>query len=595
MKIKKLILKNFRSHEDIEIPLDDSFNAIIGKNDVGKSSVLEALDIFFEGGTIKLDPSDCNVRTTNKKVTIGVVFDIDRTHQILLDSSVKTTLEKESLLNADGCLEIQKVWDCSGKSITARSLSTFIHSYYFSEFKGDPLITKKNSDLKQLLEDKGLECDDQKVNSKLRESIYQSVVDSTKKENVLIQLDEEDAKKTWNSISKDLPMFFLFQSDRANKDSDKEVQDPLKAITKEAISQVEEELQNVKRTIETHIDTLAKETLEKLKEMAPEIANSLTPNISNKAWDSLFSFSFEGDQKIPINKRGSGVRRLILLNYFRAQADKKSADGKPAIYAFEEPETSQHPNHQTLLVNALLELSENDKNQVLITTHSPEIAKMCGDSNLIFLIDENKKTKVQSGDNKLREICNTLGILPYICKFSVFVEGKNDVLFLKTINQNIPELKDLFNFDDTGTQILPLIGGNLENWVNQGYIKDSNIKGFYLFDKDKKEYREKAEEINKLTSKASVTTRLMMENYFPVELIEDKFKVSFEKSEKDNWGEIDIVGKLSEKTDKKEKVIKNILFKELSKKLTKENLENAGTWEEVNSWFSTMKAMYQES
>ena len=43
----------------------------------------------------------------------------------------------------------------------------------------------------------------------------------------------------------DLPLFFIFQSDRANKDSDKEVQDPLKAITKTAISQLQTELDEV--------------------------------------------------------------------------------------------------------------------------------------------------------------------------------------------------------------------------------------------------------------------------------------------------------------------------------------------------------------
>ena len=47
MTIKQLYLKNFRGYSEITIPFDDSFNMIIGKNDVGKSTVLEALEIFF--------------------------------------------------------------------------------------------------------------------------------------------------------------------------------------------------------------------------------------------------------------------------------------------------------------------------------------------------------------------------------------------------------------------------------------------------------------------------------------------------------------------------------------------------------------------
>ena len=52
MKIKKLILKNFRAYQDISIDLDSNLNVIIGKNDVGKSTILEAMDIFLEGGAI---------------------------------------------------------------------------------------------------------------------------------------------------------------------------------------------------------------------------------------------------------------------------------------------------------------------------------------------------------------------------------------------------------------------------------------------------------------------------------------------------------------------------------------------------------------
>ena len=46
MRLKKLRLKNFRSYRDVEFDFDN-LNVIIGKNDVGKSTVLDALNIFF--------------------------------------------------------------------------------------------------------------------------------------------------------------------------------------------------------------------------------------------------------------------------------------------------------------------------------------------------------------------------------------------------------------------------------------------------------------------------------------------------------------------------------------------------------------------
>lgn len=47
MILKELKLKNFRGFTDTVIEFDDNLNFIIGRNDVGKSTILEALDIFF--------------------------------------------------------------------------------------------------------------------------------------------------------------------------------------------------------------------------------------------------------------------------------------------------------------------------------------------------------------------------------------------------------------------------------------------------------------------------------------------------------------------------------------------------------------------
>ena len=46
MKLKKFIIENFRSYnEPVSIPISD-FQVFVGKNDAGKSTILEALDIF---------------------------------------------------------------------------------------------------------------------------------------------------------------------------------------------------------------------------------------------------------------------------------------------------------------------------------------------------------------------------------------------------------------------------------------------------------------------------------------------------------------------------------------------------------------------
>lgn len=134
--------------------------------------------------------------------------------------------------------------------------------------------------------------------------------------------------------------------------------------------------------------------------MNPEIADSLNPNIpetSSLKWVDVFkNVSITGDEDIPINKRGSGVKRLILLNFFRAEAERKRniAKAPNIIYAIEEPETSQHFNYQYMLINALLELSKTDKTQVILTTHSPSIVKMLDFDNIRLLKNNGNSKEV---------------------------------------------------------------------------------------------------------------------------------------------------------------------------------------------------------
>ena len=136
------------------------------------------------------------------------------------------------------------------------------------------------------------------------------------------------------------------------------------------MSNLQSELDALKDQVVEATKNVGLRTIEKLREMNPEIANELSPTVSTKAWDSLFSFTFEDEEGIPINKRGSGVRRLILLNYFRAEAERQRDSSRSIIYALEEPETAQHPDWQKMLYTALVELSEQKNTQILITTHS---------------------------------------------------------------------------------------------------------------------------------------------------------------------------------------------------------------------------------
>lgn len=182
--------------------------------------------------------------------------------------------------------------------------------------------------------------------------------------------------------------FFLFKADRENKDGDSEVQNPLKIATKNVLKGIEEELDQIKKTIEEEVKRIGEETIEKLNELDSNLANSLTTSVNTKSWDSIFSFQLIDEHNIPLNKRGSGVRRLLLLSYLRAEAERRAKENANTniIYAIEEPETAQHPDYQKLLMESLIDLSENPLHQIIITTHTPEIAKLASLEQIIFII-----------------------------------------------------------------------------------------------------------------------------------------------------------------------------------------------------------------
>ena len=228
-------------------------------------------------------------------------------------------------------------------------------------------------------------------------------------EEIEIELAKIDAKNTWEQLKTYLPLYSLFQSDRKNSDGDNEIQNPMKLAVQEILKDqgLMNSLNQVAVEVEKKLKEVADQTLEKLNEMNPEIANSLNPVIPSPEslkWVDVFkSVSITGDEEIPINKRGSGVKRLVLLNFFRAEAERRKTENNvpDIIYAIEEPETSQHPSHQRKLIEAFIELSKADNTQVLLTTHSPSIVKMLQFDHLKLIKSEQSKEVVSVERNEL--------------------------------------------------------------------------------------------------------------------------------------------------------------------------------------------------
>lgn len=405
MKIESITLKNFRGYSYETTIEFDKLTAFVGKNDSGKSTILEALDIFFNDGkgTIKIDADDVNVicRSNDDLETIITVVFSELPSEILLDSTVSTTLEDEFLLNIDGKLEISKKYKNGGAP------KVWVNAYHPTNDICSDLHLKSNNQLKKIVKDHSIDCSDLSTNSILRKSIWSHYEENLDLKQIEIDASKSDAKQIWEKISSYLPLYMLFQSDRANKDSDSEIQDPLKEAVKIIFSDptIQETLDGVSEIVQSKLHEVSNRTLTKLKEIDSDIANELTPVIPDSSklkWNDVFkAVSISSDQNIPINKRGSGVKRLILMSFFRGEAERLAEEGggNGIIYAIEEPETSQHTNNQKILIESFKKMSKINNVQVILTTHSAYMVKQL-DFDDLKVIQSNPVDKVLTVEQK---------------------------------------------------------------------------------------------------------------------------------------------------------------------------------------------------
>lgn len=486
MKLKQLRLRNFRCFkEEISVDFED-ITALVGKNDAGKSTLMDALDIFLND--INPDKDDASKGGNPEDLKIICEF-TDLPDEVILDDTNPTKFSTEFLLNAEGRLEIHKLYSGNLQNPKCKSIEACAIHPTIDGAKD--LLQLKNPELKKRTKDLDINLDgvDQRVNAQIRSRIREHFDDLLLKQS-MIPLNEENAKTIWTELCKYLPAFALFKSDRASTDQDPEAQDPLKAAIKEAIKAKEAELGAITEYVCSEVQKIASATLEKLREMDPALATQLSPTFTPPKWDSLFKASITSDDNVPINKRGSGVKRLILLNFFRAKAEQlaKKAEHSTIIYAIEEPETSQHPTNQRILIRALSDLSSEA--QIIISTHTPMLARALPDSSLRYInILDNKGREIFAGGPKNNQIfAQSLGVLPdNTVKLFIGVEGPNDITFLQNISKvlrnNAIDVPNLEKMELDGELIfIPLGGSTLALWSSR--LENLNRPEFHLCDRD---------------------------------------------------------------------------------------------------------------
>lgn len=555
MRISKIILDNFRGYKHEEIDFN-RFNCIVGKNDVGKSTIFEAIKWFLDSSQNNAD-SNFNINQLQHEYDEPMDYYDDNgnivdsynggyTPEIIGGEAMSVEIcfcdvnKKNKNLNEifidtknDNYSFREQIFDLSDYLNDANLLciKKSIQHSYTQYFLDEGIIPSPNYSIltKQFQNKMPISLWDIKTLLKEYASIYGEDDD-------IIQSFIIDSKKRWTTIYTSryiptiiesirihlfrfykynlkwtpfdrtktdylaiIPKFRYFNSDSLDSEYNSVVQDYINSFL-----QRQNSFEDIQKSISKEFEPVSTVLNRTIKNNNL----SLMPKVTCK-FNVQFEFS-NGLDSISLKSRGEGIQRVLMNILFRYISNKETGD--ESIFVFEEPESHLHPEAQKTFFDTLIALSTK-YNQVIITTHSPLMVSMCDVKDVIHIKKENEYPKVHQNDNtSLQEVIQDLGIGPNDTMLSLFddyksilfVEGKNDIYTLNKIselykkNENSPIEQ---SFNEMKCLIIPVGGcSTVEEWANFGIVTQLAKPFAVLLDSDKNEETHESKNQTKLDS-----------------------------------------------------------------------------------------------
>lgn len=412
MRIAELSVNNYRALRDVTIPLSH-FGCLIGENNSGKSTFLQAISLFFSGS--KLGPSYFFDDTQPIRIAIKFedINDADlarlaQEHRARVASIVK-----------DGCLTLARFYETNGKSTLLyntlnpndpRFSAENIASLVKSQRAG---IGFKNRVLETFPELEGII--DENMNQDVVRLKIQELAESLPA-NQKSAIDMVLPTGIDKSIEPMLPVPIYIPAVKDLTDDIKTTEStPFGKILSILLQAVEPQLSEEKRLFEelnrkfNRVQgddgkiqddrlpevKLIESTVEKnVRESFANVTLSISipPPELKTVFSSARIYANDGVNGL-IDSKGDGLRRAIVFSILRSYVELKEqlnsetiqteADATPEeqpatdvvpsrnnyILLFEEPELFLHPKAQHILFDALRVFAQ--EHFVLVTTHSP--------------------------------------------------------------------------------------------------------------------------------------------------------------------------------------------------------------------------------
>lgn len=394
MKIKKINIENFKCFVGkFTLELNDGINILVGNNEAGKSTILEAIHLALSGVLYG--------RYLRNELS-QYLFNIDIINDFL-----------EKINNGKEC-----------------DLPHILIEVFFSG-NDNPILEGNNNSDKEKAEGVSFKIE---FDENYKEE-YENLI-----KNEISTIPIEYYKITWKSFareaitSRSIPIKSVIidsSSYRFQNGSDiyiaRIIKDNLDNKQKASISQAYRKLKEIFME-----DESIKEINKKIKE-TPNITEKdvkISVDLSTKnAWETtLMTYLNE----IPFHQIGKGEQCIIKTNL--ALSHKKNNEAN--LILLEEPEN--HLSHTKLNEFVYSIISNHDNKQIIISTHSSFVANKLGLENLLLLNNRNiSRLNDLSGDTYefFKKLSGFETLRLVLSKKTILVEGPSDELIVQKAYQ----------------------------------------------------------------------------------------------------------------------------------------------------------------
>ncbi|BEH60159.1 ATP-dependent nuclease [Burkholderia pseudomallei] len=381
MKIQSVRIRNFRTLKDVTIPFD-YVTTFIGPNGVGKSTVLRALDWYFNGKPGSLTEKDCSFGAAHEDIEVQVTFteltEKDRNELGKYAPAGATTFTAWKRRGQDGSesLSANSKSYAPFNAVRDKASAADKKAAYNALLKSDsslglPAWTNVDA-VNQAMTTWEAAHNDQLVEAP--ESLQTNFFGfnsggkmSGLFDFVLVTADLRAREESIDGKSSIIGRILERSVDRAAADVE--------------ISKIVEESRAKQQTVyeekfKTQLEMMTTQLNEVVKSYSPGRAVTVSPaEVELKAPRTTFEVAvLDGTTETAVERQGHGFQRTLLISALQllAQSSAASAEGVICL-AIEEPELFQHPIQAQTFAKVLRSLAEDAsmRIQVAYATHSP--------------------------------------------------------------------------------------------------------------------------------------------------------------------------------------------------------------------------------